>query len=190
MLCISAPTISREGFCRSPRGLFLNKVLGEFRGGFFCGSFRAFFLWKKNKRKKSTPKSTAKLKSEFGTRPKSTLQGSGLETFILPQLCRVGDVPLKFLHRCIESSCSRPPSPMVKFLGPARSKASFHNGCFFLGLATIMSIDWGRKRKKYIKNTNMKNRRGPQHRDLRAQILYVGGGVPHLLYFFRRRTPT
>ena len=50
--------------CRNPRGIFPNKVPGEFCGGFFGGFFRAFFFGK-NRRKKSTKKSTAKFKSEF-----------------------------------------------------------------------------------------------------------------------------
>ena len=39
--------LSREGFCRNPRGIFLNKVPGEFCRGFFGEFFRAFFLGKK-----------------------------------------------------------------------------------------------------------------------------------------------
>ena len=57
---------SRKGFCRNPRGIFPNKVPGEFCGGFFGGFFWAFSLGK-NRRKKSTKKSTAKFKSEFGS---------------------------------------------------------------------------------------------------------------------------
>ena len=38
-------------FCRNPRGIFSNKVLGEFCGGFFGGFFRAFFLGKKQDEK-------------------------------------------------------------------------------------------------------------------------------------------
>ena len=46
---------SREGFCRNPRGIFLNEFLGEFCRGFLCGFFGAFFIGKKGG-KKSTPK--------------------------------------------------------------------------------------------------------------------------------------
>ena len=35
--------LSRKGFCRNPRGIFPNKVPGEFWGGVFGGFFRAFF---------------------------------------------------------------------------------------------------------------------------------------------------
>ena len=38
--------VSRKGFCRNPRGIFPNKVPGEFRRGLFGGFFRAFFLGK------------------------------------------------------------------------------------------------------------------------------------------------
>ena len=58
--------LSRKGFCRNPRGIFPNKVPGEFCGGFFGGFFRAFSL-ENIGGKKSTKKSTAKLKSEFGS---------------------------------------------------------------------------------------------------------------------------
>ena len=61
-----ANDLSRTCFCRNPRGIFPNKVPGEFCGGFFCGFVLAFFLGK-NRRKKSTQKSTAKFKSEFGS---------------------------------------------------------------------------------------------------------------------------
>ena len=37
---------SREGFCRNPRGIFPNKVLGEFCGGFFVDFFGPFSLEK------------------------------------------------------------------------------------------------------------------------------------------------
>ena len=62
-------TFSREGFCRSPRGIFSNTVPGEFCRGFLVG-FWGLFPWIKNsRRKKSTQKSTAKFKSEFGSFP-------------------------------------------------------------------------------------------------------------------------
>ena len=34
--------LSRKGFCRNPRGIFPNKVLGEFCGAFFGGLFGIF----------------------------------------------------------------------------------------------------------------------------------------------------
>ena len=37
---------SRTGFCRNPRGISPNKVLGEFCGGFFGAFFGAFFFGK------------------------------------------------------------------------------------------------------------------------------------------------
>ena len=44
------------------------------------------------------------------------------------------------------------------------------------------------EQKKHIKkNTHIKNRRGPEHKDLRALILYVGG--PLLLYFPGKEPP-
>ena len=46
----SGTELSREGFCRNPRGIFLDKVPGELCGGFFCAFFGAFFLGK-NRRK-------------------------------------------------------------------------------------------------------------------------------------------
>ena len=57
---------SRKDFCRNPRGIYPNEFLGEFCRGFFGGFFPAFFLGK-NRRKKSTQKSTAIFKSEFGS---------------------------------------------------------------------------------------------------------------------------
>ena len=76
--------ISRKGFCRNPRGIFPDKVLGEFCRGFFGGVFRAFFLGKS--RSKKSPKNPRQNSNQnLGvSRPKSTLQGSGLDkiTFV------------------------------------------------------------------------------------------------------------
>ena len=46
-LCFLSLCFSRKGFCRNPRGIFPNKVPGEFGGEFFGGFFGAFFLGRK-----------------------------------------------------------------------------------------------------------------------------------------------
>ena len=51
-----------------------------------------------------------------------------------------------------------------------------------------MHIRKNREQKKDIKNTHVKNWRGPQHKDLRAPTLYVGGG-PLTLYFPGKEPP-
>ena len=56
--------LSRKGFCRYPRGIFQTKSWVNF--AFFLVAFPAFFLGKKQE-EKSTQKSTAKFKSEFGS---------------------------------------------------------------------------------------------------------------------------
>ena len=69
--------MSRKGVCRNPRGIFLNKVPGEFCGGFFGGFFLgAFFLGKNPKPRNPWQNSNQNLRV---SRPKSTLQGSGLD---------------------------------------------------------------------------------------------------------------
>ena len=71
---------SRKGFCRNPRGIFPTKVLGEFCGGFFGGLFRAFFLGKKIGGKNPPKNPRQNSNQNLGvSRPKSTLQGSGLD---------------------------------------------------------------------------------------------------------------
>ena len=70
---------SRKGSCRSPREFYPTKFLGEFSGRFFCDFLGGLLPWRKQE-EKSTPKSTAKSNPNLGvSRPKSTLQGSGLE---------------------------------------------------------------------------------------------------------------
>ena len=72
---------SRKGFCRNPRGIFPNKVPGEFCGGFFGGFFRAFFLGKiGGKNPPKNPRQNSNRNLGF-SQPKSTLQGSGLDIF-------------------------------------------------------------------------------------------------------------
>ena len=39
--------MSREGCCRNARGIFLNKVPGEFCGGIFGWNFSGLFPWRK-----------------------------------------------------------------------------------------------------------------------------------------------
>ena len=73
---------SRKGFCRNPRGIFLNKVLCEFCGGFFGGCFLGLFPWK-NRRKKPPKNPRQNSNRNLGvSRPKSTLQGSCLDVFL------------------------------------------------------------------------------------------------------------
>ena len=76
---------SRKGLCRNPRGIFLNKVPGEFCGGFFGELiFSGLFPWER-RRKKSTKKSRQNSNRNLGgSRPKSTLQGSGLDDMFEP----------------------------------------------------------------------------------------------------------
>ena len=69
----------RKSFCRHPRGVFPNRVLGEFCGRFFGGFFRALFPWKKlggkNPRKNPPQNSYQNLGV---SRPKSTPVQCGL----------------------------------------------------------------------------------------------------------------
>ena len=52
---------SRKGFCRNPRGIFPNRVPGEFfAGGIFWWIFSGLFPWKKQE-EKSTPKIHGKI---------------------------------------------------------------------------------------------------------------------------------
>ena len=60
------PEILKKRLLQKSERIFPTKFLGEFCGGFFCGFFGAFFLGR-NRRKKSTQKSMAKFKSEFGS---------------------------------------------------------------------------------------------------------------------------
>ena len=71
--------ISRKGFCRYPRGIFPNKVPGEFCGGFLVDFFGPLSLKKIGGK---TPPKTPRQNSNRNlgvSRPKSTLQGSGLD---------------------------------------------------------------------------------------------------------------
>ena len=43
--------------------------------------------------------------------------------------------------------------------------------------------------KKHIKDTHIKNYRGPQHKDLRAAVLYVGGGASSALSSRKKEPP-
>ena len=69
--------LSRKGFCRNPRGIFPNKVPGEFYGGFFGGVFLGPFFFEKI-REKNPPKNPRQNSNRnLGvSRPKSTLQES------------------------------------------------------------------------------------------------------------------
>ena len=58
--------LSREGFCRNPRGISRTKSQVNFVRDFLLWVFFGLFLGK-NRRKESTQKSTAKFKSEFGS---------------------------------------------------------------------------------------------------------------------------
>ena len=70
--------MSREGFCRNPRGIFRTKSWVN-----FSVDCLGLFLGDKAQEKKSTSKSTAKSTPEFGSfAAKSTLQGSGLEKML------------------------------------------------------------------------------------------------------------
>ena len=76
--------LSRKGFCRNPRGISPNKVLGEFCGGFLGGFFQAFFFGKKRRK---NPQKNPRQNSNRNlgvSRPKSTLQGSGLSGVFEP----------------------------------------------------------------------------------------------------------
>ena len=66
---------------KSEGKFFRTNVLVNCPGGFFSGFlFCRLFSWKKNRRKNSTQKSTAKFNQNLGVlRPKSTLQGSALD---------------------------------------------------------------------------------------------------------------
>ena len=70
----------KKRLLKKSEGTFPNKVLGKFCGGFLGGFFRAFFRGKKGA-KKSPPKNPRQNSNwNLGvSRPKSTLQGSGLE---------------------------------------------------------------------------------------------------------------
>ena len=72
--------LSRKRFCRNPRGIFPNKVPGEFCGRFFGGFFGACFLGK-NRRKKYPPKNPRlnPNRNLGASLPKPTLQESGLD---------------------------------------------------------------------------------------------------------------
>ena len=74
--------LSRLCFCRNPRGIFLDKVPGEFCGGFLGEFFGAFFLGKN--RRKNPPKNPRQTSDQnLGvSRPKSTLQGSALDDLL------------------------------------------------------------------------------------------------------------
>ena len=47
--------LSREGFCRNPSGIYLNKFPGEFCGESFVDSLGAFSPWRKKEAKKLHP---------------------------------------------------------------------------------------------------------------------------------------
>ena len=67
--------LSREGFCRNPRGISPNKFLGEFCGGFLRGFFGGFCRLENIPSKSPLQDSNQNL----GVTPtKSTLQGSAL----------------------------------------------------------------------------------------------------------------
>ena len=70
---------SREGFCGNPRGIFPNKVLGDSLVDFF-GPFSLEKTGEKNPPKNPRQNSNQNLGV---SRPKSTLQGSGLDKFAM-----------------------------------------------------------------------------------------------------------
>ena len=71
---------SRKGFCRNPRGIFPNKFRGGFCGGFFGWIFSSFFFLGKDGRKNPPKNPRQNSNQNLGaSRPKSTLQGSGLD---------------------------------------------------------------------------------------------------------------
>ena len=77
------PLVANKGFCRNPRGNYLNKVPGEFCGGFF-GGFLAEILgpFSLDKIGGKNPPKTPRQNSNRNlgvSQPKSTLQGSGLD---------------------------------------------------------------------------------------------------------------
>ena len=77
-------TWSRKGLCRNPRGM--NLFLGKF-GGIFGWIFRAPFLWKERKHTHTTKNAQHNSNRTLGaSRPNFTLQGSGLDTFLLASI--------------------------------------------------------------------------------------------------------
>ena len=82
---VSQISFPREGFCRNSRGIFLNKVLGQFCRRFFVDFCSGLFPWKKTGGKKNPPKNPRQNSHQKlgASRPNSTLQGSGLDSFML-----------------------------------------------------------------------------------------------------------
>ena len=78
----SRRAVLREGFCRNPRGIFLNKFPGEFCGRFFGGSFGLLSFGKTGGK---TPPQNQRQNSNQNlgaSWPKSALQGSALDQFL------------------------------------------------------------------------------------------------------------
>ena len=73
--------LSREGFCRGPRGIFPTEFRGEFCRGFLVDFFGPSSLEKKGG--KNPPQNPRQFSNQnLGVSgPKSTLQGSGLDIF-------------------------------------------------------------------------------------------------------------
>ena len=69
--------VSRKGFCRNPRGVFLNEFLGEFCRGFLVDFGGPLSLEKQEKN--IHPKIQGKIQIRIWERPKSILQESALD---------------------------------------------------------------------------------------------------------------
>ena len=118
--------LSRKGFCRNPRGIFPNKVLGEFCGRFFGGFFRAFFLGRKGG--KNPPKNPRQSSNRnLGVpRPKSTLQGSCLEKLQSQNHAR------KVCHANVQTTHVKKARHRGNFLTKERLHGGMPNVCFLL----------------------------------------------------------
>ena len=86
----------RKRFLQKPEGNFAEQIPSEFGGGFFFGGFLGLSPWKTKKTEEKTPTKNPEQNSNQNlgaSRPKSTLQGSGLGKMIC---AKVSQRPLPY----------------------------------------------------------------------------------------------